>query len=340
MVAVLVILSLSFFVLNFAYVFHAEVQAQNDADAAAQVAVIPQVSQFNELSLALYSSTIEEYRIRHVLNSLLMNVRGVGGCDANPQSPIRSGVYQTDLNCDDNYPELRSELFEAVNRYTADISLVEAITDVKASDQQTSAQNALTDLQQACGNGVNCNEKYILVKTQPRQNLSNVESSSAYYSFTGYDAGTTAKVAPAFTPEIADVAVCEVLKPLLPNLFGKSLPSLHIVARAAATPIAASQEWFTPGRVIDMTSAAAAPGSTYNVNEYYVPYLTVDGTGWDWNDVPFWGFDSTTNGANGGALGSTTIPPIANWANLPPILRGGMRVSWTSPHLNRTRSLA
>ncbi|MBV9270737.1 MAG: hypothetical protein JO165_06560, partial [Candidatus Eremiobacteraeota bacterium] len=61
-----------------------QIEAQNAADAAAQGMLSIQTSQLNQTTAALHSATVEEYRIRYILNDLEQVSQGNGGC--NPHS--------------------------------------------------------------------------------------------------------------------------------------------------------------------------------------------------------------------------------------------------------------
>ena len=282
--AILALLSVSFFLLNWSYMVRLQIQAQNDADAAASLATVPQTTQFNQLSLALYAADVEEYRLRNVLNALTMNVRGSGGCNVAATTPGSNLIPADTVACDANYPGLRQAYFNSLNHYTNDVSLVETISDTTTTDQYNAAKNLInSDLHPKCQTSGDCNVTYSLTSFAPRGHLALVNADAVAYNLEGSDHGYAATPNQLLDPETADVTVCESYAPLLPSLFGfNAAKNLHIVARAAATPVSVTQEWFEPGVTTDPST-----GQPYARSEHYGVYQVLDKTGWDYGSVNY-----------------------------------------------------
>ena len=249
----LMVLLSAFLIYNWALVLNLQIQVQNDADAAAQLAVLPQITQFNQLQLGLYSANVEEYRLRTLMQSLLLNVRDSGGCD-DTNTPIPSqdniGASPTAKNCILNYPLLRQAYIDSVNRYTSDVELIEGIGDVAPSSSNFAPAHIIAQLQANCASEGDCSASYFLNTYTAREralSLGTVNADAVQYSFEGSDHGFHGYPNPMLTPITADVTACEKVSGLLPNFFGKTFGPAYIVARSAATPIAVTQEWFEPG---------------------------------------------------------------------------------------------
>jgi len=292
--SVLAMLVGSFLIYNWSCVLRLQMQVQSDADAAAQLAVLPQVTQFNEIELSLYGANVEEYRLRTIMEALLLNVRDSAGCDYNNYpNPAQDNVLQVGqqypqaYNCDLNYPSLRQAYIDSTNRYTQDVQLLESVADVTTTEQQSAAATIVTALQTGCVKSGDCNAKYFLNTYTARERaltLGIVESDAVAYAFEGYDHGFVGSPTPVLTPTTADVTVCENVKGMLPNIFGKTLGPVYMIARSAATPVATTQEWFEPGITTDPTTNAP-----YQQAEYWADVTTVDAQGWNYDLVNYSG---------------------------------------------------
>jgi hypothetical protein len=300
---ILAMLSSAFLIYDWSMVVRLQISAQSEADAAAQLAVIPQVTQLNELSLSLYSANVEEYRLRSLLNALLLDVRGSGGCDPDPVPiPNVTFSFPSDLNCRANYPALRKAYLASVARYTTDVKLVETVADVTSNDQDTAMSAMISRLNQTCAATTGCDYHYVSNLFVPRGYLGMVQADGIAYSLNGSDNGMTSHPNGALTPRIADVTVCKTVKGILPSLFGVSLGPMVVYARSAATPIAVTEEWFEPG--LTMNPKTHLP---YQRSEYWAAYHTLDNAGFDSNEVHFSG-----NAAQADPIKSVFLSTIQN----------------------------
>lgn len=300
---ILAMLSSAFLIYDWSMIVQLQISAQSEADAAAQLAVIPQVTQLNQLSLSLYSANVEEYRLRSLLNSLLLDVRRSGGCDPDPVTiPYITFPPSIDDNCVANYPALRNAYFASVARYTTDVKLVETVADVTESEEYTAMYAMIDRLEQTCAATTGCDYHYTANPPAPRGNLGVVQADAVAYSLDGADHGMTSSPNGALTPQIADVTVCKNVKGILPSIFGVSLGPMVVYARSAATPIAVTEEWFEPGLTTNPKTQLP-----YQQSEYWAAYNTLDNAGFDWNEVHFSG-----NSAKADPIKSAFLSTIQN----------------------------
>ena len=85
-IGVLVVLSMMFFLANYANAVAWQVRAQNAADGAASSVLSVQANVYNEYSTILYATAVDEYRIRVLNQAILNTVYGVGGCGSSCSS--------------------------------------------------------------------------------------------------------------------------------------------------------------------------------------------------------------------------------------------------------------
>jgi hypothetical protein len=293
---ILAMLSSAFLIYDWSMVVRLQIAAQSEADAAAQLAVIPQVTQLNELSLSLYSANVEEYRLRSLLNGLLVTIHGSGGCDPDPV-PIAGSTFPAPeiyQNCVANYPAMRNAYLASVARYTDDVQLVESVGDVTTGDQLSATNLMLTKLKAICASTKGCDYQYFLNSYAARSNLGTMSADAVEYKGTGFDHGGKSNPNPALVPHTADITVCKQVKGILPSLFGVSFGPVAVYARSAATPIAVTQEWFVPGLTNNPKT-----GYPYQRNEFWESNLVLDKNGFDSNEVHYSGNPETADPING-----------------------------------------
>ncbi len=287
-------------VYNWSCITRLQIQTQNEADAAAQLAILPQVTQFNQLSLGLYAANVEEYRLRTLMQSLVLNVQDSAGCDypsngryptpeqdnvAKPQQTIPRAY-----NCRLNYPKLRQAYIDSVNRYTADIQMIESIGNISVAEQRKAPVNMIDTLTTKCNN---CGTHYMLNAYTSRErvlSLGQLSTDGISYKYDNANQGSHAQPNMIITPGTVDVTVCKEAKGLLPNIFGQTMGPVHVIARSAATPIAVTQEWFEPG-----LARNAKTHGPYQPQESWAPVNTVDSSGKNWNMVNFSGNTATAD---------------------------------------------
>lgn len=300
-------LVLTYFLIGYANVVRWQVRAQNAADAAAQAILALQTQQFNQMTMLLYASDVEEYRVRRLLNGMLLAAHGQGGCGG---------------QCDAVYQTLRPQFLKAVQRYTNDVIATNRVTanvnfDTIAADA-AALLGRLTDAD-ACSSqtGGDCAFTYRLVDMHPRTaGLENVEMDALGLLKPSFSVHTGAATVNAelFAPAQVEVAVCARVPSILPAFFGLAQQPYYAIGRAAATAVMVEQDWLQPGQVVNPIT-----GSVFQPDEQYVgPF----GTGYDWYGVDFGG--NTTQAYESynvfaAALASDEFSAQLGWWNSIPI---------------------
>ena len=237
MLTVLSLLALSF---NYGNMLMWQMRAQNAADAAAQGLLTVQTSEWNEEMAALHASAVEEYRLRFLVNDILQVVHGTGGCD--------TAALNGQTSCNSMYALLRNEYFDAVTRYTNDVTLLQRIATPGYSRQIPAMNAVLGAYQAACGTpkGGDCAFAYKLVHAESRSNdyLENVYSDANSSTVGG---GSRSAPVEDLTPMQLEVITCAKVAPPLPHIFNFNAAPTTVVGRAAATSIMATQEFMYAG---------------------------------------------------------------------------------------------
>ncbi len=300
-VAILSTFVLMFMALNYGNTIRWQIRAQNAADAAAQGLLSIQTERWNMTLETLYAANVEEFRIRRLLDGILLTTQGSGGCEGSTVVTTSSNVPPADCSAD--FMTLTNAYLKAVARYTADVT---AINDVSSYSTYTNwnsdKTSLLTHLQSvtACNSpdeayaainpaGGDCAFKYSVLMVQPRTGLYPVE-----YDALGVcipDSGRTCDAALVdsenadFQPISIDIIACAIVPPIIPNFFGMTPQTYYAVGRGAATEVMFEQDWFQPGSLYDNVRG---PNQPFQPTEDYA--LSADTSGpVDWYDVNFGG---------------------------------------------------
>ncbi len=154
-------LALAFLTANYANSVRYQIRAQNAADAAASAVVAIQADQWNLMTTLLYAQNVEEFRIRRILDGMLLAIHRSGGCTSNGYIPPKLGIFQPQTNaawfstaegtCNRTYIDLRDNLVRAEERYATNATYLNTLaTQTTFSNFQTNAQAMLTSLQTNC----------------------------------------------------------------------------------------------------------------------------------------------------------------------------------------------
>lgn len=128
-IGVLIVLSMMFFLANYANAIAWQVRAQNAADGAASAVLSVQANVYNEYSTILYATAVDEYRIRTINQAILNTIYG-DGCNGSA--------------CDSDYATLTAEYDNAVYSYTEDIHLLDQANNMSQAGQSTDQAKALS----------------------------------------------------------------------------------------------------------------------------------------------------------------------------------------------------
>lgn len=307
--AIITTFTLTFLALNYGNQIQTQIRAQNAADAAAQALLAIQTERWNMMTSMLYASSVEEYRIRHVLDGMLLAVNGSGGCNSNGRQFNNGPTYGNGNNgngkgkgkfavsgqgsCGYTYLMLLLQYERAVNRYTADVKLINDIT-TRATNANFNADAQALFLH--LKDQANCNTSSTLTPkldggdclfqyTLNRVAVRNAQTSGRGLTSALNDSyvvlvptqGFTTSLSPyntpdyenqqLFAPPMVDVVVCTKVQPLIPAFGVLGAKPYYAVGRAGATAQIFENDWFQPGQLIDPVRAA---------NTYFQPYEQYD----------------------------------------------------------------
>lgn len=253
-IGVLVVLSMMFFLANYANAVAWQVRAQNAADGAASAVLSVQANVYNEYSTILYATAVDEYRIR-TLNQAILNTIYGDGCSGSA--------------CDSDYTTLTTEYDNAVYSFTEDIHLLDQANNMSQAGQNTDQAKALSMIEGSnwCSgsNDYACSFGFKVLdasSTAPNGNGNNG----------GYVAGGDNEV---------DLVACKNV-----SYFGAGLLNLantatyQVLGRAAAAIVPAYTESFTPSATNPQSGQPFQPTETeWAADAASQPALQINFTG-------------------------------------------------------------
>ncbi len=243
-----VVLTLIFFVANYAASVIWQIRAQNAADSAAATALSIQSNLWNEENTILYSASLDEYRLRAINQAILNTINGQGGCTT------VAGA------CDQDYKTLVAEYNAALGGYTADVQLLKQGNNFTEGGQQADVKKAEGHIGSNCGAG-----DYM-----------------CSFSFTSLDVSNgNGQGNGKALPTIDDYVACKNVSYFAPLLFKLSKSATYqVIGRAAAALVPVKTEAFVPGTAINpQTGAVYQPAETQWAPAYSGPAYTVDFSG-------------------------------------------------------------
>lgn len=267
---ILTTFALMFFALNYANAIRWQIRAQNSADSAAQAITSIQSQRWNLMTTTLYAANVEEFRIRLLLDAMMLSVNTTGGCTYAKGDPYRS-KYNNKGTCNRNYIDLRDHYLRAVNRYGTDVKYLNDVAGLATyTNWTTDAASLLTHLNSssACNvatvtsatvksAGGDCAFKYSFAPTgiAQRTGLAAVEEDAQGVLVPGIGhygtAGTDTENKELFAPISVDVVTCSKVPPIIPNFGPIAFKPYFAVGRAAATNVMVEQDWLQPGALTD-----------------------------------------------------------------------------------------
>jgi hypothetical protein len=266
-------LALAFASMQYGEVLRWQVRAQNAADAAAVAALSVQTQTWNQQLALVYAASVEEWRIKNLLNGLTAAAYADPGC-------TNGGA-----NCQATFDALKQEYYRAVARYTADVQLVNRTSQYTFAQAQGDARAIVAQLQANCGlaNGGDCGVSYNVVNVVPRQGTVNdVEQDGGEWVINN---GIPATVKLDYTPAQIEIVTCAKVAPIVPAFLGFKPPTFTAIGRAAATSAMVTQEWIQPGVIVDPRT-----GNPFQPPETYGPATTATGpNNWNWFAVSYGG---------------------------------------------------
>lgn len=288
---ILVTLALMFFTLNYANMIRWQIRAQNAADAAASGLLAIQTSNWNRMQIMLYASAVEEFRIRRLIDAIVLTANRSGNCrdTAWPKQPVPAATGNTCLN---DYLNLKYYLNRSITRYSNDVQLLHDFTfNMTKANIEHDMQVMLAHIAPVAGSGVNshcynnpdgsggvegadCAFNYKINAMGGRTDLLGVAMDAYVIVTPRIVNGTMAGLVSGFSansvnqnlwlPEKVDIVACATVPPLIPALSNiiRAVPFVA-VGRAAATSVQVEQDWLQPGLVgdpsINMGTAFQSP---------------------------------------------------------------------------------
>jgi hypothetical protein len=290
-----------------------QVRAQNAADAAAQAIVALQTQQFNEMSMVLYASAVEEFRIRNILYAMELTAYGNGGC-------------KIDNSCVTRYAALETQYLKAVARYNNEVIMLDRVTaNMDFTTMNSDAHALLTDLNSKtqCNQqgGGDCAFGYSLVSYAGRTPVYGVQMDARAFikPSLGGNMTPSGTLNPSLDPVQVEVAVCADVPSPVPAFLNFQPAPHRVIARAAAPAVMMEQDWFQPGSLTNPWSQ-----TYYQPQELPSGSAATDGTSddKDWYAVNFAGNGSAANTtANGYTFGvyNDDFTAYVGWWNAVPI---------------------
>jgi hypothetical protein len=249
-IGVLITLAMMFFVANYANAVSWQIRAQNAADSAASGTLSVQANMYNEYSVLLYATALDEYRLRALNQALLNTLYGVGGCS------LANGT------CTQDYTTLLAEYDAALNSYTDDIHLLDQGDNVTQAGQSVDQQKAVSIL-------------------QGRQWCANTTTDySCQFAITPVAYGSTA------TGELGgvgynsvDVIACKNISVFAAALLKINRGTYQLIGRAAAAILPVKSETFKPGTQINTQTGQVYQPVEYWTQDHADPAYAVDFSG-------------------------------------------------------------
>lgn len=245
--AVVCLITLLFFLANYASVLTWQIRAQNAADSAAALGISVQGSVFNQESTILYAMAVDENRIRFLNQAILNTIYGAGGCTT------QSG------GCAGDYTTLVGEFNQAVTAYQNDMQLLQRADNFTEGGQQSDQTKALGAI------GTNCS----VTDCAFAYTVLNSSASNA----------TCHKTSCGNTPQQLDLVACHNVPLIASRLFGLAANGVFTaLGRAAAIVTPSNTEVFSPGTAVNpATNQVYQPlepqwASTYPSSAYTVDY--------------------------------------------------------------------
>jgi hypothetical protein len=356
--------ALMFLALNYGNAIRWQIRAQNAADSAASGVVGIQAERFNVMTASLYTAGVEEYRIRRLLDSLMLTIDQSGGCTGSlypTQGTLFYGVGNG--TCNRVYNDLRIAYLRAVNRYSQDLADLNNVTSLSTFTGFKSDATSLLQTYQACAAAAaaaptpapsatprpvastspTCGDtsfKYTFAPYGPQQTtgvagmqqetgLNNVVADAQEWQI-DYGAHDAYPNNELFAPAQADIVTCAIVPPIIPNFGPIHFAPYYAVGRAAAANVMVEEDWLQPGAVLDNQRGAL---SYFQNDEPNTPALSPV-PAYNWYDTNFGG-EQTTAYVNYGVFAAIILndqfDARVGWWGAIPIRPFGGTVVLTGP---------
>jgi Putative Flp pilus-assembly TadE/G-like len=270
-------LALAFGGVQYGEVLRWQVRAQNAADAAAVAALSVQTQTWNQQLALVYAASVEEWRIKNLLNALQAAAYADPGC-------TNGGS-----NCQATYDALKQQYYRAVQRYTTDVQLVSRTSQYTFAQAQSDARAIVAGLQAHCGEtgGGDCAFSYNVVTVAPRPTVNDVEQSAGHWVVNN---GTQAGVKQDYLPAEIEIVTCAKVAPVVPAFLNFQPPTFTAIGRAAATSAMVTQEWIQPGTIVNpVTGNPFQSPETLGLTNVAATGPSTGSANWNWFTIAYGG---------------------------------------------------
>jgi hypothetical protein len=311
-VAILSTFVLMFMALNYGNTIRWQVRAQSAADAAAEALTSIQTQRFNMTTETLYAANVEEFRLRRLLDAILMTANNSGGCS-------------TAAYCSADYTLLTAAFVRSATRYTYDAEVLNNVVSFSTyNNWKADAQALLHHIQANCNqatmttstvipSGGDCAFQYTMLPitgslvrgtaagTGYQTPLNPVEFDAETNCIPSFgrvcDASEVNSQNIDFNPVQVEVLTCAVIPPIVPAFGALQTQPYYAVGRAAATSVMVEEDWFQPGSLYDNARAAFTP---FQFTETYGTSVPPGFSSHNWYAVNFGGNGAVANPLVGG----------------------------------------
>jgi len=305
--AIITTLMFAFLAINYGNTLRYQIRAQNAADSVAQGLMSVQANRFNELNVALYGTAVEEYRLRHLLDGVLLAANDSGGCQDSYVSLNPATGAASQGTCETVYSNLASEYIASLNRYTTDIQFLNDYSNYASWTWFTDDNKLLlTHLENHCNqaapttvqeDGTDCIFTYKIISQKQRTGLLAVQEDAQNILVPGL--GHASSLADdtenqqLFAPGQIDVTTCTKIPPVIPNFGPLQLAPQYAIGRAAAANVQVEEDWMQPGAIYDPAGRPAQ--TTFQPSETYTAFSpgTDSSESYNWYGVDFGGNAAT-----------------------------------------------
>ena len=326
--------ALMFLALNYGNAIRWQIRAQNAADSAANAVISIQAQRWNVMTATLYAASVEEYRTRRLLDSLLLTIDLSGGCRGtlypnidnvpNP-NPLYSSL--TFGSCNSVYRDIRVAYLRSVNRYGNDVNDLNSVAALSTYTGFTNDATSLLTTLQACSTSVSsspaptaspvatpaptatvgptCGDTSFKYTFAPggiaqQTNLNNVTQDAQQWQIAYAAAAAPASInAELFAPVKVDIVTCAIVPAILPNLGPMHFKPYYAIGRAAAANVMVEQDWLQPGTIVDTQRSTTA---LFQPTEPITAPFPSPTPVYNWYDVNYGGEQNTAY-VNSGAFG-------------------------------------
>jgi hypothetical protein len=277
--AVLSALTLMFFSLNYANTIRWQVRAQNAADSMASAALSVQATQWNKMMTILYAADIEEWRIRHLIEGMYVAQNFSGGCLTGTGTGSCLRIYNA----------MQTQYVKAVNRYTVDVRMMQAITPFGAASQEADATTVMQKGKASCSGATpvaDCAFTYHLIDYSYRTTTMQAGKDAFYMKIGPFTSPQDTAPVADWEPAQIEIATCATVQPIVKfSFFGYGPHPAHVIGRAAASNVIVVAEWLAPG-----VTTNPVTGQVFQPEENYDPVddtFAATQTPRDWYETDF-----------------------------------------------------